>query len=228
MSAETPACPRFTCVLWDCDGTLLNTIGDLAAAGNHVCALHGWPTFSVDAYKRKVGNGQRVLVERIVPADAAAADPAVLGRAYDEFCAYYTRHREDATGPYPGVAEALRELAAAGVCMGVLTNKNQEQADPIVARHFGDLLPAVQGRVDGMPAKPEPPMTRALMARLGADPARTLMVGDTGVDVASGANAGLATCGVLWGFRDRAELEAAGATWVVGRPGQVVDLVLGR
>jgi phosphoglycolate phosphatase len=218
--------PRFATVLLDCDGTLLNTIDDLAAAGNHVCAAHGWPTHATDAYKRMVGDGQRVLVSRFVPA-TVAADEAALEAAYQEFEAYYSAHKEDATAPYPGVVEALRELAAAGVRMGVLTNKNQDSADVLVAKYFGGLVDAVQGRVDGVPAKPDPAMTNALMARLGADPATTLMVGDTRVDVACGTNAGVVACGVLWGFRDRAELEDAGARWVVSTPEELVGVVLG-
>lgn len=218
---------RFSCVLWDCDGTLLNTIADLAAASNHVCESHGWPTFSEDEYRLKVGNGQRVLVTRFMPADLVG-DERLVEATYREFCSYYAAHKEDRTAPYPGVVEALRTLAAAGVRMGVLTNKNQAESEELVARYFGDLLPVVQGRTDGMPAKPEPPMTRSLVGSLGADPRTTLMVGDTKVDIACGTNVGIATCGVLWGFRDRTELEAAGATWIVAQPSEVAALVLGR
>ena len=217
---------RFSCVLWDCDGTLLDTIADLATAGNHVCTAHGWPTFSEDEYKLKVGNGQRALVARLMPADLAG-DEGLAEEAYREFCAYYAEHKEDRTAPYPGIVDTLRALAEAGVRMGVLTNKNQAESEELVARHFGGLLPEVQGRTDDLPAKPEPPMTCALMGRLGADPHTCLMVGDTKVDIACGTNVGIATCGVLWGFRDRAELEEAGATWVVAQPAEVAALVLG-
>lgn len=216
----------YSTVLWDCDGTLLDTIADLAQAGNHVCMRHGWPVFTVEEYKRKVGNGQRVLVQRIVPPELGN-DADLLETAYREFCAYYAEHKDDNTRPYPGVLETLRELAEAGVAMGVLTNKNHGEAQRLVAKHFANLLPVVQGRIDGMPAKPEPPMTLALMARLGADPTSTLMVGDTGVDVASGVNAGLATCGVLWGFRDRTELERAGADHIAATPAEVARIALG-
>lgn len=218
--------PRFTTVLWDCDGTLLDTLADLAAAGNAICHAHGWPTFSEDAYRRKIGDGQRMLARRILP-EALTTDDALAEQAYREFSAYYGAHRDDRTAPYPGIPEALRALGAAGVRMGVLTNKNQEFAEALVARWFGDELACVQGRTDDMPAKPEPPMTRALMGRLGADPARTLLVGDMPVDVACARNAGLAVCGAAWGFRGRAELETAGADWVADHPGQVVELVLG-
>lgn len=216
---------RFQTVLFDCDGTLLNTIDDLAAAGNHVCALHGWPPYSIDEYKRKVGNGQRVLASRIVPAELSG-DETLVNQVYEEFCAYYAQHKEDHTGPYPGVIEAVSRLAEHGIKMGVLTNKDQDAAQALVDRHFAGLLGVVQGRVDGVPAKPDPGMTHALMERLHADSLTTLMVGDTSVDVTSGVNAGIDACGVLWGFRDRAELEEAGARWVVAAPAELVALVL--
>lgn len=217
----------FSCVLWDCDGTLLNTIADLAGAANHVCETHGWPTYSEEEYKLKVGNGQRVLVTRFMPPELSS-DGKLVEATYREFCSYYDAHKEDHTAPYPGIVDALHSLASAGVHMGVLTNKNQAESEELVRRYFGDLLTTVRGRTDDMPAKPEPPMTRSLIDRLKADPASTLMVGDTKVDIACGTNVGIATCGVLWGFRDRSELEKAGATWIVERPDQIVDLVLGR
>ena len=121
----------------------------------------------------------------------------------------------------------MAELRQAGVQVGVLTNKNHEQAVPLVARAFGDVFDAVQGRVDGMEAKPEPPMTLKLMEALGADPAHTLMVGDTAVDIACGKNVSIATCGVTWGFRTRDELEAAGADHIVDTPAQLAAWILG-
>lgn len=218
---------RFDYVLLDCDGTLLDTLTDLANAGNHVCALHGWVPYDLDAYKRKVGNGQRVLASRIVPPELAG-DNALVDEVYREFCSYYDQHKEDATAPYAGIVDALGQLSQAGMTLGVLTNKDQPAADLLIEQYFGDLLPVVQGRVDTMPAKPEPPMTLALMERLGAQPERTLMVGDTAVDIACGKNVGIATCGALWGFRDRSELEQAGAEHLVETPAELVELVLGR
>lgn len=218
--------PRFTSVLFDCDGTLLNTIGDLAYAGNLVCEAHGWPKHSVDAFKRMVGDGQRVLVSRFVPVEVND-DAAALEGVYQEFVCAYDAHKNDTTGPYEGILECVKALREAGVQVGVLTNKNHEQAVPLVARAFGDVFDAVQGRVDGMEAKPEPPMTRKLMEALGADPARTLMVGDTAVDISCGKNVSVATCGVTWGFRTRDELKTAGADHIVDTPGQLAAWILG-
>ena len=224
---DAPDAPVYRTVLFDCDGTLLDTLDDLAGAGNAVCALNGWPSFTPDEYRHLVGNGQRVLVRRITP-PALRDDPATLSRAYDQFCDVYARHGLDTTRPYPGIVETVGTLAANGVRLGVLTNKNADAAARLVRRFFGDLLPVVQGRTDDMPAKPDPAMTSALMARLGADPASTLMVGDSDVDIACGVNAGIASCGVLWGFRDRRELEDAGATHIAATTRDLVRIVLGR
>ena len=217
---------RCTAVLFDCDGTLLDTIGDLCAAGNAVCAAHGWPLHDVEEYKIMVGNGQRTLVERFMPPELAG-DPAAVEEAYRAFCDHYALHKEDTTSPYPGIAEAVRALSDAGLSLGVLTNKNQQEADELVTRHFGGLFEAVQGRVDGVPAKPDPTMAHALMARLDADPRTTVLVGDTKVDIETGVNAGIATCGVLWGFRSRAELERSGASFLAPTPAELVQLLSG-
>lgn len=218
--------PRFSTVLFDCDGTLLNTINDLACAGNLTCQAHGWPTHDVETFKRMVGNGQRVLVERFVPA-SVAADPDALEAAYQEFVRLYGVHQQDTTGPYEGIVSCIERLRAAGVRVGMLTNKNHEQAIPLAEKFFPGLLDAAQGRVDSMPAKPAAPMTLALMEALGADPASTLMVGDTSVDIACGKNAGLASCGITWGFRGREELVDAGADFIVDTPDELACLVLG-
>ena len=114
-----PAARRFDYVLLDCDGTLLDTLSDLAAAGNHVCALHGWEPYSLEEYKRKVGNGQRVLASRIVPPELAG-DEALVDEVYREFCAYYALHKEDHTAPYPGMVAALERMQAAGAVLGGL------------------------------------------------------------------------------------------------------------
>ena len=218
--------PRFASVLFDCDGTLLDTIGDLAYAGNLVCQAHGWPQHDEEAFKRMVGDGQRVLVSRFVPVEIED-DEQALDAVYQEFVIAYGAHKKDTTGPYAGIVDCVCALRQAGVRVGVLTNKNHDQAVPLVGEFFGEMFDAVQGRVDGIEPKPEPPMTRMLMRALGAEPGSTLMVGDTAVDIACGKNVGIATCGVLWGFRGRDELEKAGADHIVSTPAQLSAYVLG-
>lgn len=218
----------FSHAIFDLDGTLLNSLEDLAAAGNHLCAAHGWPTFPVDRYRYKVGNGQLKLVERLIPAEFFG-DGTVFDRALTEFRAYYDAHKEDRTAPYAGIPEMLDALADAGVTLAVLSNKDHAAAVPLVNRYFGsDRFALVQGRVDAYPPKPAAPITLHVLEQLGANPKRTLYVGDSNVDVRCGHNAGLRVAGVSWGFRGRAELEDEGADFIVDTPAQLVDIVLGR
>ena len=197
-------------VVFDLDGTLLNTIDDLADAGNRVCAARGWPQHTVEEYKYFVGNGIPKLVERFSPPEART--PAVLADTLAAFQADYGAHLRDKTAPYPGMPALLARLKAAGVQLAVFSNKADPLARQVVADYFdAALFDAVRGALPGVPTKPAPQGTLALMQAIGADPAATLYVGDSNVDVDTAHNAGLPCCGVLWGFRTRQELTDAGA-----------------
>ena len=210
-------------VIFDLDGTLLNTIDDLAGAGNHVCALHGWPVHPVEAYKRMVGNGIPKLVERFAP---PGTDRGTLDRAFQEFMAWYGVHKEDRTAPYPGVAQAVQALKEAGVSVAVLSNKADRIAGPVVEHYYPGVFPFIQGAVDGLPVKPDPILLHRLMERMGADPAVTLFVGDSNVDIQTAKNGGLTSCGVLWGFRSRQELEGEGADYLAADPRELERIIL--
>ena len=205
----------YTHVIFDLDGTLLNTIDDLADAGNYVCTAHGWPTHTVEEYKRMVGNGIPKLVARFVP---EGLDEEGLSQALAQFSAYYDVHKQDKTAPYPGIPELLDTLKRQGVHMAVLSNKAHALAGPVVEHYFPGVFEAVQGALPDAPLKPDPTLLRALMGQMGAEPEHTLFVGDSGVDVRTGKNGGLPVCGVLWGFRDERELLDAGADTLAGRP----------
>ena len=197
-------------VVFDLDGTLLNTIDDLADAGNRVCAARGWPQHTVEEYKYFVGNGIPKLVERFSPPEART--PAVLADTLAAFQADYGAHLRDKTAPYPGMPALLSRLKAAGVQLAVFSNKADPLARQVVADYFdAALFDVVRGALPGVPTKPAPQGTLALMQAIGADPAATLYVGDSNVDVDTAHNAGLPCCGVLWGFRTRQELTDAGA-----------------
>ena len=197
-------------VVFDLDGTLLNTIDDLADAGNRVCAARGWPQHTVEEYKYFVGNGIPKLVERFSPPEARTPDQ--LADTLAAFQADYGAHLRDKTAPYPGMPALLVRLKAAGVQLAVFSNKADPLARQVVADYFdAALFDAVRGALPGVPTKPAPQGTLALMQAIGADPAATLYVGDSNVDVDTAHNAGLPCCGVLWGFRTRQELTDAGA-----------------
>ena len=217
----------YTTVLFDLDGTLLNTIDDLAGSANRVCAAHGWPQYPVERYRYFVGNGIPKLVESFSP--ETARDPATLAATLREFDAQYGAHMFDKTAPYPGMPELLARLHARGVRMAVYSNKADEFAGDVVARYFAPaLFELVRGARPGVPAKPAPEGTRALLAALGADPAagKVLYVGDSNVDVATAHNAGLPCCGVLWGFRTRQELQEAGAEYLAADAAALEAVIL--
>jgi len=214
----------YTHIIFDLDGTLLNTIDDLADAGNHVCAAHGWPTHTVAEFKYMVGNGIPNLVKRFTPDGLADEE---LNGALAEFSAYYGEHKQDKTAPYPGVPALLDALKGAGVCLSVLSNKAHALAGPVVEGYFPGVFETVQGALPDAPLKPDPTLLHALMEKIGAKPETTLFVGDSDVDVLTGKNGGLTVCGVLWGFRDRDELKNAGADWIIQSPDQMAAIVTG-
>lgn len=215
--------PTFTHIIFDLDGTILNTLEDLALACNHTCKLHGWPTFSLDAYRYKVGNGMLKLVERIMPAEYVG-DERMFAQVLVEFRAYYAEHKEDHTAPYPGILDVLDTLAQTGITLAVLTNKDHDAATPLVERYFGTRFALVQGATPAFPPKPAADVTLHVLEALGADPASTLYVGDSDVDVQTGHNAGLLVAGAAWGFRGVPELTAAGADFIAEAPADLLRI----
>ena len=213
-------------VIFDLDGTLLNTIEDLADASNWVCRNHGWPTHSVEEYKYFVGNGMTQLVLRFSPPEWHS--PEGLAIILKEFMTYYDAHKADKTAAYAGMPEAVARMKEAGVSLAVLSNKADQMAGPVVEHYYPGLFPLVQGALDGVPTKPDPTLLHKLMGRMGATKADTLFVGDSNVDIKTAKNGGLTSCGVLWGFRTRAELEEEGASIIVETPQELVQVVLGH
>lgn len=212
-------------VIFDLDGTLLNTIDDLADAGNYVCKLHGWPTHTVEEYKYFVGNGIQKLVERLFPEECRDLEYAksVMDR---EFTPYYDAHKEDKTAPYAGIPQLLEHLKAAGVSVAVLSNKGHALARPVVEHYYPSVFPYVQGALPDCPTKPDPTLLHRLMAEMGATRENTLFVGDSNVDIRTARNGNLTSCGVLWGFRSRQELEDEGADFIAENPEQLEKLIL--
>lgn len=206
-------------VLFDLDGTLVDSLGDIATAMNHALQQHGLPPHPEAAYLRFVGEGVAKLAERAT----GGAAPALQGQVLATYHAYYDAHLFDRTYAYPGVEAALAELAADGVRLGVLSNKSDDFVKRLAAR----LLPAVRftavyGERPGIPRKPDPTAALALAAELGVAPDACGFVGDTSVDMDTAKAAGMYGVGVTWGFRTAEELHAHGARAVVSSAGELL------
>ena len=211
-------------VIFDLDGTLLNTIDDLADAGNWVCRNHGWPTHTVEEYKRYVGSGMARLAVRFSPEEWHTEEG--VQKILDEFLPYYAAHKEDKTAPYPGVPELLEHLRAAGVSSAVLSNKAHALAVPVIEGYFPQKFQYIQGGVEGLPLKPDPALLLKLMENMGATQENTLFVGDSDVDIRTAKHAGVTSCGVLWGFRGWEELEREGADLLASSAKELETLIL--
>jgi phosphoglycolate phosphatase len=197
-------------VIFDLDGTLVDSLGDIAAAMNRTLALRGFPTHPLDAYRAFVGDGVQKLAERALPA-AAHHQRASLVEAYQ---ADYAEHLVERTVPYPGIPTLLDGLSAAGVPMAVLSNKPDLATRQLVEALLGRWqFRHVAGERPGVPRKPDPTAALALANALDAEPSEVAFVGDTLVDIGCAQAAGMQPFGVLWGFR-ASEVAASGVTTV--------------
>lgn len=210
-------------VIFDLDGTLLNTLDDLANAGNYTLKKLGYPTHETDKFKYFIGNGIPKLIERMLPADA---DDNAKNKGYDIFCSYYQEHMNDYTAPYRGVAEMLEILKKHDIKIAVVTNKADLFAKEIVKEYFGNLVDNVYGSIEGLPKKPDPYWVERAISDFNISKSEVFYVGDSGVDMLTAVNAGIAACGVLWGFRERDELEQNGADYICNNCSEVLNLVI--
>ncbi len=212
---------EFRAVLFDLDGTLTDTLADIAAAMNRALGLHGLPAWETDAYRRLVGNGARVLASRAVRGRQDLAE--AVRRDYQQ---YYETHSKVLTRPYPGIPELLRGLTDRGIPCCVLSNKPDRDTRGVVQHYFPDIpFAAVQGQTDRFPLKPEPDAALEIARRLGIPPGHFAYLGDTAVDMACAVRAGMHPIGVLWGFRERAELRDAGAEALLEAPEDLLKML---
>lgn len=196
-------------IIFDLDGTLLNTLGDLAAAGNHALAQLGLPTHETEEYCRFVGNGIPKLIERICP---QGSDAETQRRVHEIFSEYYELHKADLTKPYPGMTKLLSELKERGITAVCNTNKDHGFSVELLTAFYGDTLAETVGAGLGFPTKPDPSaalyLAEKYAPKIANNGARPLYVGDSNVDMQTARAAGMDACGALWGFRGREELEA--------------------
>ena len=197
---------KYKLVIFDLDGTLVNTIADLGAATNEALRVKGLPGHSLEEYRGMVGNGVRKLVMRAMP-EAMREDEQAVDALLEVFLAYYIDHIDERSRPYPGMPELLAELQAKGVLLGVASNKFQAGVEKLVGRMFPDIrFTTVLGSRPGAPLKPDPAVVEEIRTQAGVSVQETVMVGDSATDVATAANAGVACVAVSWGFRTRTEL----------------------
>ncbi len=213
-------------VIFDLDGTLLDTLQDLAAACNHALSAMNLPQHPAAAYRFMVGGGIPNLVGRMLPQGQRGV--ATREVALQLFQNYYAAHSADLTAPYPGIVQMLENLGKSGIIMAIASNKTDNFVQALVGQMFPGVFAQVLGLRDGAPPKPDPAGALALAAAMGAVPEKTLYVGDSDVDMLTAKNAGFASCGVLWGFRPKQELAAAGAQVFAATPGELEAVILGN
>lgn len=215
----------FKLAVFDMDGTLLDTVHDLASAGNYALCQSGLPVHDVDAYKYFAGNGAHNLVLRAM---APVSDADSVTRVEAAFHAHYADHAEDHTKPYDGISQALAQLRQHGVRLAVLSNKPHAYTKELAEQYFPGLFDMVYGQRDGIPIKPDPAALLEILQLTGYSPKDCVYIGDTAVDIETGHNGGMSTIGVLWGFRTRNELEEAGADVIINKCADLVKVVVDK
>jgi len=222
-------------IIFDLDGTLLNTIDDLADSTNHVLQQNGFSTHDIEVYKYFVGDGAAMLVRRALPQETPEA---TFTKVLNDFMSYYEIHKADKTAPYPGIIETLEQLQEKGVLLTVATNKPHELLPDLMAYYFSTIKwSAVFGNRKDVPIKPHPQIVYDILAAC-RDRACTvstnipniqknnvLYIGDTAIDMQTAQNAGITKVGVLWGFRPKAELEQAHADFIIKHPQELISLI---
>ena len=210
-------------VIFDLDGTLLDTIEDLGEAVNHALSLHGYPLHSMEEYRGMVGHGVRNLVTQALPGELQA-DESLIDTCLAQFKEYYTSHIDVHTHPYPGMVEVVQQLHARGVKLAIASNKFQSGTETLIAEFFpGIPFMAVLGNRPGYPLKPDPEIVGEVLRQASASPSDAVMVGDSLTDMKTAANGGIRAIAVSWGYR---VLEPSPAYSLVHSPSELLSLIL--
>lgn len=211
----------YSTYIFDLDGTLLSTLGDLAASCNHALRTNNMPERSISEVRQFVGNGVRKLMERAVP---QGTDDNATEKALADFKAHYSLHSLDTTQPYPDIMRLLNALHAQGKRVAVVSNKFCAATQELCAHFFGDLVDVAIGEMEGIKRKPAPDTVNEALRQLGTTAAGAVYIGDSDVDIDTARNAGMPCISVTWGFRDRDFLLAHGATTLVDSPMDILNM----
>lgn len=210
-------------VIFDLDGTLINSIYDLGDAVNNVLSRNGYKTHGLEKFYYFVGNGTTKLVERAVPQGTSEDE---IDKLHKQFLTEYDEHCLDKTDCYDGVKEMLSQLEQRGVLYAVASNKTDAFTKKIVKKLMGDKnFFDVVGALEGVPKKPSPEIVFNIMNKAKLSPQEVIYVGDSDVDVVTGHNAGLEVCGCEWGFRGKEELLNAGCDYLLSKPDDLIEII---
>jgi len=214
---------RYDTVIFDLDGTLLNTLDDLANSINYALETMGFPTHTIDDVRRFVGCGAKELARRASP---VGSSEDVIEQVLAQFRAHYSTHSTVLTAPYPGIFDMMDQLKKAGIQQAVVSNKPDAQVRSLCERYFSDYVTLAAGDREGVKRKPEPDAVWMAMEEMGAKKSRTLYVGDSDVDVITARNAEVDCAAVTWGFRSEEELRQAGAVHLFDTAEQLTDWIV--
>lgn len=216
----------YSAVIFDLDGTLLDTLADIAHTANSVLAELGFGQHPADAYRQFVGEGVRILFRKALPEEARSRE--MIDRCAEAFRSHYERHWKVHTRPYEGIRETLAKLKSLGLKMAVLSNKPDPFTKKCVDEYLGEFdFDLVLGQRDHVPRKPDPTAALQILDQLGVSGDACVYVGDTAIDMETAVRAGLYPVGVSWGFRPRPELEKAGAVRIIDSPQQLLEIING-
>lgn len=214
---------KYRLAIFDLDGTLLNTLTDLAGSVNHALEKNGLPLRSIDEVRNFVGNGIRKLIDRAVPENTAVE---TADKVFSDFKEHYTIHSADSTAPYEGITELLRVLRKDGCLTAVVSNKADFAVKELCKQYFIGLIDVAIGERSGVPRKPSPESVYEVLEALGVSQREAVYIGDSDVDVMTAKNAGLDLIAVDWGFRERELLQKSGAETIVSLPSEIADIIL--
>lgn len=209
-------------IIFDMDGTLLDTLEDLADATNAGLAHRGYPARTLEEIRSFVGNGVGVLLGKAVPEGTPDGE---MEQCLSYFKEYYAKHWQDKTKPYDGILPLLAALKEKHVKTAVISNKYDAAVVQLCEDYFPGSFDVARGEREGVPRKPAPDAIYAILEELGSEKKNAVYVGDSEVDMATAKNSGLTAVGVTWGFRDRQLLEEKGADYIIDRPDQLLELL---
>lgn len=211
-------------VIFDLDGTLLNTIDDLGEAANYALSQCGYPIHSISSYPLYVGNGVTKLLERVLPKEARISENIETLRKH--FIEYYNQHDSVNTTPYQGIPEVLNVLSQRGIKLAVASNKYHEAVERLIKHYFpNENWVAIEGHKNGYPVKPDPSIVFDILLKSPTPKSEILYVGDSGVDMETARRACIDSVGVTWGFRSVGELRAHYANHIINHPGEILNLI---